>query len=212
MALAEDVVASLPLPVFDNSRMDGYAVRAADVAVPGPTPAAAGRRGHSGRTHRPAHAEAGHRTPDHDRRAGAGRRGRDRPRRTHRRGYHGCRALPPPANQGGNIRLAGRTSPPARWCWVVGHTSHLAALGLALHWEPVSWTVQPRQRVLVVSTGAELVAPGAALRPGQQIYESNAVMLAAAVREAGGAVAGGDVHDVEQFRAVLAANASAADG
>ena len=31
--LAEDVVATAPLPNFDNSAMDGYAVRAADVAV-----------------------------------------------------------------------------------------------------------------------------------------------------------------------------------
>jgi molybdopterin molybdotransferase len=39
--------------------------------------------------------------------------------------------------------------------------------------------------VLVLSTGSELVAPGTALLPGQ-IYESNSVLLAAAVREIGG--------------------------
>src|SRR5688500_17761561 len=31
--LTEDVVAPAPLPAFDNSSMDGYAVRAADVAA-----------------------------------------------------------------------------------------------------------------------------------------------------------------------------------
>src|SRR5215210_4837820 len=36
--LAEDVVAPAPLPGFDNSAMDGYAVRAADIA--GATPQA----------------------------------------------------------------------------------------------------------------------------------------------------------------------------
>ncbi len=43
-----------------------------------------------------------------------------------------------------------------------------AALGLG------ELTVVPRQRVLVMSTGSELVAPGTPLQPGQ-IYESNAV-------------------------------------
>ncbi|HEX8760413.1 MAG TPA: molybdopterin molybdenumtransferase MoeA, partial [Pseudonocardiaceae bacterium] len=32
LALAEPVIASLPLPPFDNSAMDGYAVRSVDVA------------------------------------------------------------------------------------------------------------------------------------------------------------------------------------
>ncbi|EUA40920.1 molybdenum cofactor biosynthesis moeA family protein [Mycobacterium avium subsp. avium 2285 (R)] len=36
LVLAEDVVAGLALPVFDNSAMDGYAVRAEDIA--GATP------------------------------------------------------------------------------------------------------------------------------------------------------------------------------
>ena len=36
MALAEDVVADVPLPPFDNSAMDGYAVRAADTARAAP--------------------------------------------------------------------------------------------------------------------------------------------------------------------------------
>ncbi len=32
LAAAEDVVSTIPLPSFDNSAMDGYAVRHADVA------------------------------------------------------------------------------------------------------------------------------------------------------------------------------------
>ena len=32
-AVAEDVIANQPLPLFDNSAMDGYAVRAADCAA-----------------------------------------------------------------------------------------------------------------------------------------------------------------------------------
>ena len=34
-ALAEDVIAGGPLPPFDGSQMDGYALRAADAAAPG---------------------------------------------------------------------------------------------------------------------------------------------------------------------------------
>ena len=35
--LAADVVAPVPLPPFDNSAVDGYAVRHADIAAAGPT-------------------------------------------------------------------------------------------------------------------------------------------------------------------------------
>src|SRR5690349_6528048 len=42
-----------------------------------------------------------------------------------------------------------------------------------------------RPRVAILSTGDELVPPGAAARPGQ-VYDSNAAVLAAAVEEEGG--------------------------
>ncbi|AWV47269.1 hypothetical protein DIJ64_01655 [Mycobacterium leprae] len=41
-----------------------------------------------------------------------------------------------------------------------------------------------QQRVLVISNGSKLVSPDTPLQPGQ-IYESNAIMLAGAVRDAG---------------------------
>ena len=76
-----------------------------------------------------------------------------------------------------------------------------AVLGLAAALGLTELAVTPRQRVLVVSTGEELVAAGQPLRPGQ-IYESNAVMLAAAVREAGGEVVAAPMtgDDVHEFR------------
>ena len=63
-----------------------------------------------------------------------------------------------------------------------------------------------------MSTGSELVAPGTELQPGQ-IYESNAVMLAAAVRDAGGEVVASPMtgDDVDAFRTTLREHVGAAD-
>jgi putative molybdopterin biosynthesis protein len=58
-------------------------------------------------------------------------------------------------------------------------TGVLAALGLA------EVTVCRRPRVAILSTGDEIVAPGQRMAPGL-VYDSNAVILADAVRELGG--------------------------
>jgi molybdopterin molybdotransferase len=72
--------------------------------------------------------------------------------------------------------------------------------------------VRRRPRVLVLSTGSELVEPGRPLQPGQ-IYESNSVLLAAAVTEAGGEAR--TLHfvpdDVEEFLATVRAELATAD-
>lgn len=79
-------------------------------------------------------------------------------------------------------------------------TGVLAALGVA------DVTVYRRPRVAILSTGDELIAPGEPMRPGL-VYDSNATILADAVRELGGEpVAFGIVPDQEApLRATLTA-------
>jgi molybdopterin molybdotransferase len=64
--------------------------------------------------------------------------------------------------------------------------------------------------VLILSTGSELVEPGTPLRHGQ-IYESNSVLLAAAVREIGGSptVLRFVRDDVASFHAAISAHLDA---
>jgi molybdopterin molybdotransferase len=105
---------------------------------------------------------------------------------------------------GQHIRRAGEDVAAGTTVLRAGQVVTPAALGLTAALGLAELTVTPRQRVLVVSTGSELIGAGTALQPGQ-IYESNGVMLAAAVHEAGAEVAAvamcGD--DAVQFRAVL---------
>ena len=185
---AEDVLAEAPLPGFDNSQMDGYAVRAADTA--GATPEepvelpVVGR--HPGRL---TGAARGHPWPepaDHDRCADAGRRRRggaggvDRPRRgpgAHRPAG-GARPLHPPHRRGHPYRRARRpgrhpdragTGRPARR----GRPGAGAGAAPAAGGRPVH-----RQRA-----GRRRPPPG----PGE-ILDANSYALAAAARDAGAEV------------------------
>ncbi len=215
LALAVDVLAPLPLPVFDNSAMDGYAVRAADVAaasadepveLPVPEDIPAGRTDPlvlaPGSAHRimtgapvPAGADAIVPVEQTD----AGKPG-------------GTVQIRTAAQAGQHIRKAGEDVATGATVLRAGQVVTPAVLGLAAALGLAELTVVPRQRVLVISTGSELVAAGSPLQPGQ-IYESNAVMVAAAVREAGGEVVGTATaaDDVTAFRRVLADRAGQAD-
>lgn len=213
LVLAADVIAPLALPVFDNSAMDGYAVRAEDVAAAdadSPVKLPVAEDIPAGRTDLLTLAPGtAHRIMT----------GAMMPR--------GATAVVPvertdagtvevvisaAATAGQHVRRRGEDVDAGSTVLRAGEVVTPAALGLAAALGIAALPVIPRQRVLVVSTGSELVAPGTPLLPGQ-IYESNAVMLAAAVRDAGGEVAGvaasGD--DVGQFTATLQGYAGRAD-
>lgn len=213
LVLADDVVAPLALPVFDNSAMDGYAVRAQDTA--GATPERpvvlpveedipAGRTDElalqSGTAHRimtgaPLPAGATAIVPVEATDGGV----QSVQIRQHSEAGRHIRRAGEDVDAGTTVLRAGEVVTPAA-------LGLLAALGLA------ELPVVPRQRVLLISTGSELVKPGTELKPGQ-IYESNGIMLAAAVWEAGADVVAtataGD--DVAQFTGLLDRYAPDAD-
>ena len=185
LVLAEDVTASTALPSFDNSAMDGYAVRVEDVAaaaeetpvtLPVVAEVAAGDIGayalQPGTAIRimtgamlPHGAEAV--IPVEWTDAGTARvtiRGR--------------------AERGHAIRLAGGDAQAGEVLVGAGtrlrpmHIAVIAATGRG------AVQVQPRPRVAVLSTGSELAEPGTPIVPAR-IWDSNSFMIAAAAREAG---------------------------
>jgi molybdopterin molybdotransferase len=185
LVLAEDVSTVGPLPSFDNSGMDGYAVRVADVVgateenpvtLPVTGEVAAGDTG-----------------------AYALQPGTAIKIMTGAMLPHGAEAVVPVewtdggsarvsirarAERGSAIRLAGEDAKADEVLVTAGtrlrpmHVAVIAAAGRG------SVLVRPRPRVVVLSTGNELAEPGTPVVPGR-IWDSNSFMLAAAAREAG---------------------------
>lgn len=212
-ALAEDVVAPWPLPNFDNSSMDGYAVLASDVAgatvdapvtlqviadlAAGYTTDLAVRRGTAIRimTGAPMPAGATAVVPVE---------------RTD--GAMGVVAIHEPVDEGAFIRRAGEDTAAGALVLRAGtvitsrQIAVLAAIGQA------GVFVHRRPRIGVLSTGSELVDPGTPLRPGQ-IVDSNSFLLVAACQEAGAHADRRDrvADDEADFRSAIDAAARESD-
>jgi molybdopterin molybdotransferase len=186
--LAEDVTAAVALPSFDNSSMDGYAVRTADVAgAARESPAALRVSGEiaAGDT-------------------GAYRLDPGTALRimTGARLPAGADAVVPvewtdggtaqvavyrAAPEGNAIRYVGGDAAAGETLLTAGTRLRPMQIAVAASAGRGAVSVYPRPRVVVLSTGDELAEPGTPLVPGQ-IWDSNSYMIAAAAREAGAVV------------------------
>jgi putative molybdopterin biosynthesis protein len=195
--LAEDVVAPIDVPGFDRSNVDGFAVRAEDtfgasedqprnLTLSGPVLVPGMDSDHTVAAGCATSVATGAVVP----------RGADAVVMVEYTDLDGEQLIVRrPVTPGANITFAGtdigRDETVLRRGEVLTsrETGVLAALGLA------SVRVVRRPRVAIVSTGNELIPPGAAMHPGL-VFDSNATILADAVRELGGeAVAFGIVPD-----------------
>ena len=188
--LAQSVVAEVPLPPFDNSAMDGFAVIAEDTLVAttgaprrleviedvpaGTVPQRALRSGTAARI------MTGAPIPE-------GAEAVVMVERT-RPGPQGTVDVLVPAALGENIRPAGEDIGVGQVALSPGRLLGPGELGLAAALGYTHVTCVRRPRVAIVTTGSELVAPGEALTPGA-IYNSNQVAIVSSVLRSGAEIA-----------------------
>jgi molybdopterin molybdotransferase len=93
-----------------------------------------------------------------------------------------------PSVEGQHIRRRGEDVSAGTQVFAVGDQLGPRDIGLLAAIGRDTVLVRPRPRVVVISTGSELVEPGVQLNSDEQIYDSNSYMLAAAARAAGAQV------------------------
>ena len=186
MALAEDITSPHPLPPFDRSPLDGYALRAADTTRADQkhpaifTVTETVYAGHTSESEvRPGTAigiTTGAPIPS----------GADCVVRFEDTGREGDRLLIYASlKQGQNVVRAGEDVAKGEKVLTAGTVVDAGVTGLLVALGKNEVKVYRRPRVFVFSTGDELLLPNEALKKGK-IYDSNLPALAAQVREAGG--------------------------
>ncbi len=222
--LVEDVTVPVALPPFDNSSMDGYAVRVADVA--GATeefPAvltvigdvAAGADGlpevGPGQAARimtgaplPPGAEAVVPVEWTDGGTGGGAATGMSAASTAPEGAAGEVRVHRAAEARAHVRAQGSDVRAGELALAAGTVLGPPQIGLLAAIGRGTVRVRPRPRVVVLSTGSELVQPGEPLGPGQ-IHDSNSFALAAAARDAGALAyrVGAVADDAESLRSAI---------
>jgi molybdopterin molybdotransferase len=172
--LAADVVSTLDVPAHDNSAMDGWAVRGADLASDGPTALTEVGTAFAGRAF---HGEVG---PGECVRIMTGAvmpPGCDTVVIQEVVKVDGARIVVPPGQKTGqNRRFAGEDLAKGRAVLLAGHPVSAADLGLIASLGLAEVSVRRRLRVAFFSTGDELASVGTPLGEGQ-VYDSNRYTL-----------------------------------
>ncbi|MEI6620456.1 MAG: gephyrin-like molybdotransferase Glp [Actinomycetes bacterium] len=183
-ALAAEVKARVPVPTFTNSSMDGYAVRSADVAqapvrltVTGDIPAG-----------RPSSVVLSRGTAQRIMTGAPLPTGADAVVRVEWTDGGTAEVLiERPAPVGQDVRKVGEDVPEGAIIAGLGASVTAGLIGASAAVGVDRLTVHRRPRVVIASTGDELVTSGTVLGAGM-IYESNSRMLAPMVRQAGAEV------------------------